>query len=49
MNRIDQLQAELKVLEAFGDSTRAKILRSMIEYELKKEEVSHDFNFRRSS
>jgi len=47
--RIAELQSELQVLEAFRDSKRAKILRSMIEYELKKEEVSHDYNFRRSS
>ena len=49
MNRIDQLQAELKVLEAFGDSTRAKMLKSMLEYEIKKSEVSHDYSTIRSS
>ncbi len=48
--RIAELQSELQVLEAFGDSTRAKLLRSMLEYELKKSEVqSHDNSSRRSS
>jgi len=48
--RITELQSELQVLEAFGDSTRSKLLRSMLEYELKKSEVqSHDNSSRRSS
>ena len=49
MNRIEELQAELKVLEAFRETTRAKLLKSMLEYEIKKSEVSHDYSTRRSS
>ena len=41
MSRVQELQAELKVLEAFNETTRATILRSMLEYELKAEERSH--------
>ena len=42
MSRIAELQSELRVLEAFRDSGRAQILRSMLEYELKKEDFSHE-------
>jgi len=48
MSRISELRSELNVLEAFRDTGRAKILRSMLEYELKKEEFSHDNSSRRS-
>ncbi len=41
MTRVQELQAELRVLEAFNDTTRATILRSMLEYEIKAEEKSH--------
>ena len=41
MSRVQELRAELKVLEAFNDTTRATILRSMLEYEIKAEEKSH--------
>jgi hypothetical protein len=48
--RIGELKSELTVLEAFGDSTRAKLLKSMLEYELQKAEVQrHDNSTRRSS
>jgi len=40
--RINELQSELRVLEAFRDVGRATILKSMLEYELKKEEFSHE-------
>ena len=40
--RIEDLQSELRVLEAFRDSGRAQILKSMLEYELKQEEFSHE-------
>ncbi len=46
---IAELRSELRVLEAFRDVGRAKVLRSMLEYELKKEEFSHDNSTRRSS
>jgi len=49
MMSIAELRSELRVLEAFRDVGRAKVLRSMLEYELKKEEFSHDNSFRRSS
>ena len=48
MTRVEELQAELRVLEAFNETTRATILRSMLEYELKAEEVS-DVNGKRGS
>ena len=41
MTRVQEMQAELRVLEAFNDTTRATILRSMLEYEIKAEEKSH--------
>ena len=40
--RIQELESELRVLEAFRDSGRAQILKSMLEYELQKEEFSHE-------
>jgi len=40
--RINELQSELRVLEAFRDVGRATILKSMLEYELKKEDFSHE-------
>ena len=49
MDRIQELQAELRVLEAFGETTRATILRSMLEYEIKAEEQSHVNGIGRSS
>mgnify|MGYP001483805619 CR=1 FL=1 len=49
MSRATELKSELQVLEAFRDTGRARILRSMLEYELRKEEFSHDHNFRRPS
>ena len=30
MSRVEEMQAELRVLEAFNDTTRATILRSML-------------------
>ena len=41
MTRVQEMQAELRVLEAFNDTTRATILRSMLEYEIKAEEKSY--------
>jgi len=41
MSRVEELQAELRVLEAFRETTRATILRSMLEYEIAAEEKSH--------
>ena len=41
-NRIDELKSELRVVEAFRDVGRAQVLRSMLQYELKKEEFSHE-------
>ena len=41
MSRVEEMQAELRVLEAFNDTTRATILRSMLEYEIAAEEKSH--------
>ena len=41
MSRVEELRAELRVLEAFNDTTRATILRSMLEYEIAVEEKSH--------
>ena len=41
MTRVQEMQAELRVLEAFNDTTRATILRSMLEYEIAAEEKSH--------
>ena len=41
MTRVQEMQAELRVLGAFNDTTRATILRSMLEYEIKEEEKSH--------
>ena len=49
MDRVQELQAELRVLEAFNETTRATILRSMIEYEIQAEEQSHVNGKRRSS
>jgi len=49
MSRLKDLRSELKVLEAFNDFGRAKVLKSMLEYELRLEEFSHDHNSRRSS
>ena len=49
MSRVQELQAELRVLEAFNDTTRATILRSMLEYEIKAEEKSHVNGIGRSS
>ena len=49
MSRIQELQSELRVLEAFRDVGRATILKSMLEYELKKEEFSHERGTRGSS
>ncbi len=40
--RIEDLQSELRVVEAFRDVGRAQILKSMLQYELQKEEFSHD-------
>ena len=40
--RIDELKSELRVVEAFRDVGRAQILKSMLEYELKQEEFSHE-------
>ena len=40
MSRVEELQAELRVLEAFNETTRATILRSMLEYEIAAEELS---------
>ena len=48
MSRIAELQSELRVLEAFRDSGRAQILKSMLEYELKQEEFSHERSTRGS-
>ena len=48
MSRIQELQSELRVLEAFRDVGRATILKSMLEYELKKEEFSHERSTRGS-
>jgi len=47
MSRVQELQAELRVLEAFNETTRATILRSMLEYEIKAEEKSHVNSLRR--
>ena len=44
MSRVQELQAELRVLEAFRETTRATILRSMIEYEITKIEAESDVN-----
>jgi len=49
MSRVTDLRSELKVLEAFNDFGRAKVLKSMLEYELRLEEFSHDYNPRRPS
>ena len=49
MSRVQELQAELRVLEAFNETTRATILRSMLEYEIQAEEQSHVNGKRRSS
>ena len=49
MSRVEELQAELRALEAFNDTTRATILRSMLEYEIKAEEKSHVNGIGRSS
>jgi len=46
--RIDELQSELRVVEAFRDVGRAQILRSMLQYELQKEEFSHERSSRGS-
>ena len=48
MYRVEEMRAELRVLEAFNDTTRATILRSMLEYELKQEEFSHERSTRGS-
>ena len=49
MTRVQEMQEELRVLEAFNDTTRATILRSMLEYEIKAEEKSHVNGIGRSS
>ena len=49
MSRVEELQAELRVLEAFNETTRATILRSMLEYEIAAEEKSHVNGQRRST
>ena len=41
MTRVQELQSEIKVLDAFRDSTRARILRGLLEYEIQAEEKSH--------
>jgi len=41
MTRVQELKSELRVLEAFRDSTRARILRNMLEWELKQERFAH--------
>ena len=48
MSRVAELESELRVLEAFRDNGRAQILRSMLEYELKREEFSHERSTRGS-
>ena len=49
MTRVQELQSELKVLDAFRDSTRARILRNMLEWELKQERFAHVNSIRRPS
>ncbi len=44
MNRVKELQAELRVLEAFNDSKRASVLRQIIEHEITKIEAESDVN-----
>ncbi len=39
--RIQELESELRVVEAFRDVGRAQILKSMLQYEIQKEEFSH--------
>ena len=41
MTRVQELKSELRVLEAFRDSTRVRILRNMLEWELKQERFAH--------
>ena len=41
MSRVEEMRAELRVLEAFRETTRATIVRSMLEYEIAAEEKSH--------
>ena len=41
MSRVEELRAELRVLEAFRETNRATIQRSMLEYEIAAEEKSH--------
>ena len=48
MSRIQELKSELRVVEAFRDVGRAQILKSMLQYELKKEEFSHERSSRGS-
>jgi len=47
--RVKEMQQELRVLEAFNDSTRARILRNMLEYEIKQEKFAHVNSIRRPS
>ena len=49
MTRVQELQSELKVLNAFRDSTRARILRGLLEYEIKQEKFAHVNSIRRPS
>jgi len=46
--RIEELKSELRVVEAFRDVGRAKVLKSMLQYELKQEEFSHERSTRGS-
>jgi hypothetical protein len=46
--RIETLESELRVVEAFRDVGRAQILRSMLQYEIKQEEFSHERSTRGS-
>jgi len=48
MSRVQELKSELRVVEAFRDVGRAQILRSMLQYELQKEEFSHERSSRGS-
>jgi len=46
--RIQEIESELRVVEAFRDVGRAQILKSMLQYELKKEEFIHERSSRGS-
>ena len=48
MSRVQELKSELRVVEAFRDVGRAQILRYMLQYELQKEEFSHERSSRGS-